>query len=87
MSALFPDVVQCMSIQVLEIKKSTFYPGRRVRVVLIAALVVYLYLVSYGRGKPDQINYAVQNFLQVGVVISPAFSAQQANSSTGLCRP
>lgn len=47
MSALFPDVVQCMSIQVLEIKK-----------------MVYLYLVSYGRGKPDQINYAVQNFLQ-----------------------
>ncbi|KAF8610088.1 Adaptor protein complex beta subunit [Ceratobasidium sp. AG-I] len=47
MSALFPDVVQCMSIQVLEIKK-----------------MVYLYLVSYGRGKPDQLNYAVQNFLQ-----------------------
>ncbi|KAG9125939.1 hypothetical protein FRC07_005517 [Ceratobasidium sp. 392] len=47
MSALFPDVVQCMSIQVLEIKK-----------------MVYLYLVSYGRGKPDQINFAVQNFLQ-----------------------
>ncbi|KAG8748659.1 hypothetical protein FRC10_000050 [Ceratobasidium sp. 414] len=47
MSALFPDVVQCMSIQVLEIKK-----------------MVYLYLVSYGKGKPDQINFAVQNFLQ-----------------------
>ncbi|CAE6414018.1 unnamed protein product [Rhizoctonia solani] len=47
MSALFPDVVQCMSIQVLEIKK-----------------MVYLYLVSYGRGKPDQINFAVQHFLQ-----------------------
>ncbi|GAB1517805.1 adaptor protein complex AP-1 protein [Rhizoctonia solani] len=47
MSALFPDVVQCMSIQVLEIKK-----------------MVYLYLVSYGKGKPDQINFAVQHFLQ-----------------------
>ncbi|KAF8710587.1 Beta-adaptin-like protein, partial [Rhizoctonia solani] len=41
MSALFPDVVQCMSIQVLEIKKS-----------------------GYGKGKPDQINFAVQHFLQ-----------------------
>ncbi|CUA78274.1 AP-1 complex subunit beta-1 [Rhizoctonia solani] len=44
MSALFPDVVQCMSIQVLEIKKSKSY--------------------LYGRGKPDQINFAVQHFLQ-----------------------
>ncbi|QRV86015.1 adaptor protein complex AP-1 protein [Ceratobasidium sp. AG-Ba] len=46
MSALFPDVAQCMTIQVLEIKK-----------------MVYLYLVSYGKAKPDDINYAVQHFL------------------------
>jgi hypothetical protein len=34
-------------------------------VPLISTSVVYLYLVSYGRGKPDQINFAVQHFLQV----------------------
>lgn len=62
-----------MSIQVLEIKKSTCYPARRARVELIVALVVYLYLVSYGKGKPDQINFAVQNFLQVCFIVSTAF--------------
>lgn len=46
MSPLFREVVACMSIQVLEIKK-----------------MVYLYLVSYGRGKPDEIQYAIGNFL------------------------
>ncbi|KDQ07940.1 hypothetical protein BOTBODRAFT_70091 [Botryobasidium botryosum FD-172 SS1] len=46
MSPLFPDVIRCMSIQVLEIKK-----------------MVYLYLVSYGRVKPDQIQHAVVHFL------------------------
>ncbi|KAG8996009.1 hypothetical protein FRB94_004550 [Tulasnella sp. JGI-2019a] len=46
MSPLFRDMVACMSIQVLEIKK-----------------MVYLYLVSYGRGKPDEIQYAIVNFL------------------------
>lgn len=25
--------------------------------------MVYLYLVSYGRGKPDEIQYAIGNFL------------------------
>ncbi|ELU44872.1 adaptor protein complex AP-1 [Rhizoctonia solani AG-1 IA] len=32
--------------------------------LLIYSSVVYLYLVSYGKGKPDQINFAVQHFLQ-----------------------
>ncbi|WVQ78541.1 hypothetical protein IAT38_000627 [Cryptococcus sp. DSM 104549] len=46
MSPLFPDVVQCMQIQVLEIKK-----------------MVYLYLVNYGRIRPDEINGAISGFL------------------------
>ncbi|KAG8904959.1 hypothetical protein FRB99_000961 [Tulasnella sp. 403] len=46
MSALFREVVACMPIQVLEIKK-----------------MVYLYLINYGRGKPEEISYAVANFL------------------------
>ncbi|KAG8932922.1 hypothetical protein FRC03_000058 [Tulasnella sp. 419] len=46
MSPLFREVIACMPIQVLEIKK-----------------MVYLYLVSYGRSKPDDIQYAVTYFL------------------------
>ncbi|EPQ31190.1 uncharacterized protein PFL1_01378 [Pseudozyma flocculosa PF-1] len=46
MSGLFMDVVACMNIQVLEIKK-----------------MVYLYLVNYGRVKPDLVINAVPGFL------------------------
>ncbi|WWC69307.1 uncharacterized protein I206_103245 [Kwoniella pini CBS 10737] len=46
MSPLFPDVVQCMQIQVLEIKK-----------------MVYLYLVNYGRLRPEEVTSAIGGFL------------------------
>lgn len=46
MSPLFADVVACMNIQVLEIKK-----------------MVYLYLIFYGRVRPDQALDAVPGFL------------------------
>ncbi|KAN0061987.1 hypothetical protein ACQY0O_005982 [Thecaphora frezii] len=46
MSGLFADVVACMNIQVLEIKK-----------------MVYLYLINYGRVKPDLVTNAIPGFL------------------------
>lgn len=46
MSSLFADVVDCMGIQVLEIKK-----------------MVYLYLINYGRAKPDVVEHAIPGFL------------------------
>ncbi|WWC60935.1 uncharacterized protein I303_103511 [Kwoniella dejecticola CBS 10117] len=46
MSPLFPDIVQCMQIQVLEIKK-----------------MVYLYLVNYGRLRPEEVTSAIGGFL------------------------
>ncbi|MCO5549531.1 hypothetical protein L7F22_003003 [Adiantum nelumboides] len=46
MSPLFADVVACMNIQVLEIKK-----------------MVYLYLINYGRSKPDLVPEAIPGFL------------------------
>jgi hypothetical protein len=30
--------------------------------------VVYLFLVSYGRSKPDQIHLVIPNFLQVRIL-------------------
>ncbi|CAK9786920.1 vesicle-mediated transport-related protein [Cutaneotrichosporon oleaginosum] len=46
MSPLFPDMIQCMQIQVLEIKK-----------------MVYLYLVNYGRSRPEDVAHAIGGFL------------------------
>ncbi|WVO14027.1 hypothetical protein L204_101652 [Cryptococcus depauperatus] len=46
MSPLFPDIIQCMGVQVLEIKK-----------------MVYLYLVNYGRLRPDDLKSAISGFL------------------------
>ncbi|KAK1924965.1 vesicle-mediated transport-related protein [Papiliotrema laurentii] len=46
MSPLFPDIIQCMQIQVLEIKK-----------------MVYLYLVNYGRARPEEVAGAISSFL------------------------
>ncbi|GMK59390.1 hypothetical protein CspeluHIS016_0704050 [Cutaneotrichosporon spelunceum] len=46
MSPLFPDMIQCMQIQVLEIKK-----------------MVYLYLVNYGRSRPEEVAHAIGGFL------------------------
>jgi len=33
--------------------------------VLITAVVVYLFLMSYGRSRADQIHIVIPNFLQV----------------------
>ncbi|KAI9637892.1 vesicle-mediated transport-related protein [Dioszegia hungarica] len=46
MSALFPEITQCLAIQVLEIKK-----------------MVYLYLVNYGRSRPEEVTGAISGFL------------------------
>ncbi|EIW69990.1 hypothetical protein TREMEDRAFT_38658 [Tremella mesenterica DSM 1558] len=45
-SSLFPDIVQCMSVQVLDIKK-----------------MVYLFMVNYGRTRPEEITTAISGFL------------------------
>lgn len=47
-SPLFPDIIQCMTIQVLEIKK-----------------MVYLYLVNYGRSRPEEVAGALNGFISV----------------------
>lgn len=63
-SPLFTDVVQCLGTPLLEIKKSALHN-------ILTALrsnvraVVYLFLVSYGRTKPDQIHLVIPSFLQV----------------------
>jgi len=62
-SPLFTDVVQCLGTPLLEIKKSKWFPLK------ISSTdeqsVVYLFLVSYGRSRPDQIHLVIPNFLQV----------------------
>ncbi|KAG8774488.1 hypothetical protein FRC15_001263, partial [Serendipita sp. 397] len=45
MSQMFPEVIQCLPIPVLEIKK-----------------MVYLFLVSYNRVRPDLIEHAIPHF-------------------------
>ncbi|CAG7846717.1 AP-1 complex subunit beta-1 AltName: Full=Adaptor protein complex AP-1 subunit beta-1; AltName: Full=Adaptor-related protein complex 1 subunit beta-1; AltName: Full=Beta-1-adaptin; AltName: Full=Beta-adaptin 1; AltName: Full=Clathrin assembly protein complex 1 beta large chain; AltName: Full=Golgi adaptor HA1/AP1 adaptin beta subunit [Serendipita indica DSM 11827] len=45
MSQMFPEVIQCLPIPMLEIKK-----------------MVYLFLVSYGRARPDLIERAIPHF-------------------------
>ena len=54
MMSLFPDIIACLAIQVLEIKK-----------------MVYLYLINYGRAKPEMMAHAMEGLLSV----SPALSA------------
>lgn len=61
-SPLFPDVVQCMQIQVLEIKKSESLYSRH---PLTSSSVVYLYLVNYGRARPEEVTVALSGFLSV----------------------
>ncbi|KIM28755.1 hypothetical protein M408DRAFT_23417 [Serendipita vermifera MAFF 305830] len=46
MSQMFPEVIQCLPIPMLEIKK-----------------MVYLFLVSYGRVRPDLIERALPHFI------------------------
>ena len=48
MSPLYPDMLACLSIQVLEIKK-----------------MVYLYLINYGRIKPEMLKHAIPGLLSV----------------------
>lgn len=62
MSALFPDIVQCLAIQVLEIKKSKLYYTRSPGSIADIA-VVYLYLVNYGRSRPEEVTGAISGFL------------------------
>lgn len=64
MSALFLQVVQCMNIPVLEIKKSQSvcrtdpsfaeHPTQ--------SSVAYLYLINYAKAKPDEIHHAIPFF-------------------------
>lgn len=48
MSALYPDVIACLSIEMLDIKK-----------------MVYLYLINYGRSKPEMLKPALKGLLDV----------------------
>lgn len=70
MSPLFNDVVACMNIQVLEIKKMVCECN--IIVVLFSILTsstdplyLDLYLINYGRSKPDQVPDAIPGFLSV----------------------
>lgn len=48
-----------MQIQVLEIKKSEWDAEGKLMEV------VYLYLVNYGRSRPEEVGHAVGGFLSV----------------------
>ena len=67
MSPLFPDIVQCLSIQVLEIKKSELSICAKEHAIIpelrLTYAVVYLYLVNYGRSRPEEVNGAISGFL------------------------
>lgn len=64
-SPLFTDVVPCLGTPLLEIKKSTALIHRVLFLLSDVITVVYLFLMSYGRSRPDQINMVIPNFLQV----------------------
>ncbi len=64
-SPLFTDVVQCLGTPLLEIKKSEKFAPCSNPSVLIVRTVVYLFLVSYGRQKADQLHLVIPSFLQV----------------------
>ena len=57
-------MVQCMQIQVLEIKKSESELPECLREI-DGRVVVYLYLVNYGRSRPEEVNSAISGFLSV----------------------
>ena len=63
MSPLFPDIVQCLSIQVLEIKKSELFRSVPSWSGELTVSVVYLYLVNYGRSRPEEVTGAISGFL------------------------
>jgi AP-2 complex subunit beta-1 len=64
-SPLFTDVVQCLGIPLLEIKKSASRLYLESSETYHEAVVVYLFLVCYGRSKADQIHIVIPSFLQV----------------------
>ena len=64
-SPLFTDVVQCLGTPLLEIKKSMPLINPVLLFSSDMTTVVYLFLMSYGRSRPDQINMVIPNFLQV----------------------
>ena len=70
MSPLFTDVVQCLGTPLLEIKKSTLLAFPVVTILThLIHIVVYLFLISYGRSKPEQIHLVIPNFLQVNILL------------------
>lgn len=62
-SALFPEITQCLAIQVLEIKKSKLGGILRGEIIVADRVVVYLYLVNYGRSRPEEVTGAISGFL------------------------
>lgn len=48
MSSLYPEVIACLAVEALDIKK-----------------MVYLFLVNYGRSRPDMLKPALQGLLDV----------------------
>lgn len=69
MSPLFNDVIQCLAIPSLEIKKSMYLSPDSPTTLpcLTEHIVVYLFLVCYGRSKSDQIRLVMPSFLQVSI--------------------
>lgn len=63
-SPLFTDVVQCLGTPLLEIKKSLYSHDHVLTFISDVPLVVYLFLMSYGRSKPDEIHMVIPNLLQ-----------------------
>lgn len=62
-SPLFPDIIPLLAIPILEIKKSEKSPN--VSTITLTIIVVYLFLMSYGRAKHEQLQLVMPNFLQV----------------------
>lgn len=84
---LFPDMIQCMAIQVLEIKKSKscrdLVLAEGLTCLSVCPTVVYLYLINYARSKSDEIAHAIPGFLSVSTYWTPFCPQLNANSTSG----
>lgn len=73
-------MIQCMAIQVLEIKKSESYKrhsfSQKTDKTVDVMLVVYLYLINYARSKSDEIAHAIPGFLSVRKQSMPCLRGQ-----------
>ncbi len=73
MVALFPDVINCMQIPVLEIKKMLVLLQKRLFPQLTAKPRCFLYLQNYARQKPDIALRALPILQEVSAPLDGAF--------------